>query len=100
MAPFYSSRSAVLGRGRFASSSPTGVCDGLRRISEQHPWVWDTLESLPGVDNAATRSSLQNRLESLSSSATTGFGDIKTTKLSLLQRALAQWTWRLLGQLA
>lgn len=78
----------------------TAVCDGLRRISEQHRLVWDTLESLPGVDAAATRSSLLDRLYSLSSSVTTGLGDIKTTELSVLQRDLAQSSWRLLGQLA
>ena len=42
----------------------TAVCYGLRRISEQHLWVWDTLESLLGVDVVATLSSLLNRLDS------------------------------------
>ena len=45
------------------------ICEWLR-ISEQHRWIWDTLESLPGVGVAATRSSL----------VTTSFGDVKTTK--------------------
>ena len=47
--------------------------------------MWDTLGSLPSVDN--TRSSLLKRH---ASSMTTGFGDITKTKMSLLQRALAQ----------
>ena len=51
----------------------TAVCQGLCRISEQHLY---TLESLPGFDVAATRSSLQNRLDSFSLSVTTSFGDV------------------------
>ena len=58
-----------------------------------------TLESLPGVSVATTRSSLLNRLDALSSSVTTGFGVTNTTNLNWLHRALAQSTSRLLGQL-
>ena len=54
--------------------SPDCSVSWTPRISEQHQWVWDTLESPPGVDVAATRSSLLNRLDSLSSPLTTGFG--------------------------
>ena len=38
---------------------PHSMCDELRRISEQHRWVWGSLESLPGVGVAAIRSSLR-----------------------------------------
>ena len=100
MTPFSSSRRSSSKTGEISSNSLHSVSDGLCRISEQHRWAWDTLGSLPGVGVAATHSSPQNRLDSPSSSVTTGFGDIKTTKLDLLQRALAQSTWRLLGQLA
>ena len=55
----------------------TAVCQGLRGINKQHRWLWDTLESLPGVDVAASRASLKNRLCSLTSSVTTGFGGVK-----------------------
>ena len=37
------------------------MCQGLRKGSEQHRWVWGALESRPGVDVAATSSSLLNR---------------------------------------
>ena len=73
---------------RCASSSPESGVSRLRRSSERRWWMWD------GV--AATRSSLFQQLDLLSSSVTIGFGDIKTTKSTLRQRALPQSTWRLL----
>lgn len=82
------------------SDALAAACDGLRRLSETRPLVWEALATPEAEGGALSRKSLLDRIYELSGIVTAGLGDTKEAELGSNSRELVHSSWRLLGQLA